>query len=138
MWQYLCCSDVPDFCRPTIHRYNAETLQKKERNPLLDICYMSLQSRQQTSITNMSSNDNQVQSTFFGTMSLRLTDGATSIFVDAFLTRPSLSKLFTSRTAPDADLIRRTLQRAKMTSVNALFVTRSRLDHAPDAPEVIK
>jgi hypothetical protein len=99
---------------------------------------MSLQSRQQTSITNMSSNDNQVQSTFFGTMSLRLTDGATSIFVDAFLTRPFLSKLFTSRIAPDADLIRRTLQRAKMTSVNALFVTRSRLDHAPDAPEVIK
>lgn len=86
----------------------------------------------------MFSNVGQVQCTFFGTTSLYFTDGITGIFIDAFLTRSALSKLFTSDISPDPELIRETLQRGGVENLDAIFVAHSHFDHAMDSPEVIK
>ena len=42
-----------------------------------------------------------ITSTFYGTSSVHLTDGETSIFVDAFLTRPSFARLVVGRLRPN-------------------------------------
>ena len=81
---------------------------------------------------------NVVRTTFFGTSSIYLASGTTSIFIDAFLTRPSLSTLQTSLIGPDKDTIRRILSIAAIKHLDALFVAHSHFDHAMDAPDVIK
>lgn len=81
----------------------------------------------------------KVQCTFFGTSSVYLNDGNTGIFIDAFLTRPSLLKLKANEDiAPDTDLIRETLQRGNVDKLDAIFTAHSHYDHALDSPEVIK
>ena len=86
----------------------------------------------------MTSNKGQVQCTFFGTSSVYLTGGATGIFIDAFLTRPGLSKLKANEDiGPDAEVIRKTLQRGHVDKLDAIFVAHSHFDHVMDSPEVI-
>jgi L-ascorbate metabolism protein UlaG (beta-lactamase superfamily) len=101
--------------------------------------YIELYRRNESSLSsNMANKNAKVQSTFFGTSSVYLTDGTTGIFIDAFLTRPPLSKLKANEDiAPDADLIRETLQRGNVTKLDAIFVAHSHFDHAMDSPEVI-
>jgi L-ascorbate metabolism protein UlaG (beta-lactamase superfamily) len=86
----------------------------------------------------MAETSERVRCTFFGTSSLYLTDGTTGIFIDAFLTRPSLSTLEHEPIKPDIDLIKKTLERGAVKRLDALFVAHSHYDHVMDSPEVIK
>ena len=64
----------------------------------------------------MAETSERVRCTFFGTSSLYLTDGTTGIFIDAFLTRPSLSTLEHEPIKPDIDLIKRVPRRVCIVS----------------------
>lgn len=87
----------------------------------------------------MANKNAKVHCTFFGTSSVYLNDGNTGIFIDAFLTRPSLLKLKANEDiAPDTDLIRETLQRGNVDKLDAIFTAHSHFDHALGSPEVIK
>lgn len=79
-----------------------------------------------------------LRSTFFGTSSIHLTDGRSSVFIDAFLTRPSLLKVALGRIAPEPARIAQTLARGAVSSLDAVFVAHSHHDHAMDAPEVVR
>lgn len=86
----------------------------------------------------MADQNAKVQCTFFGTSSVYLTDRVTGIFIDAFLTRPTLSALKANKDiGPDVELIRETLQRGNVNKLDAIFVAHSHFDHAMDSPEVI-
>lgn len=79
-----------------------------------------------------------LRSTFFGTSSLYVTDGRSSVFIDAFLTRPPLLRVACGRIAPDPARIAQTLARGLVSSLDAVFVAHSHHDHAMDAPEVVR
>ena len=79
-----------------------------------------------------------ITSTFYGTSSVHLTDGETSIFVDAFLTRPSLARLVVGRLRPSDSEIDAALGRGGVDKLDALFVAHSHYDHLMDAPAVVK
>ncbi|WP_092151981.1 MBL fold metallo-hydrolase [Corynebacterium mycetoides] len=77
-----------------------------------------------------------ITSTFYGTSSVHVTDGDTNIFVDAFLTRPSLARLVFRRLEPDEAIIDAALARGGVDKLDALFVAHSHHDHLLDAPRV--
>jgi len=79
-----------------------------------------------------------VRATFFGTSSLYLTDGTSGIFIDAFLTRPSLFKVLFGKIRPDIGHIRKALADGNVGAVDALFTGHSHHDHALDSAEVLK
>ncbi|GIZ43157.1 hypothetical protein CKM354_000639500 [Cercospora kikuchii] len=79
-----------------------------------------------------------VKTTFFGTTSVYVTDGSSSIFIDAFLSRPSLLRVAFGKLGPDITLIKETLRSANITRCDGIFVAHSHYDHALDAPEVAK
>jgi L-ascorbate metabolism protein UlaG (beta-lactamase superfamily) len=79
-----------------------------------------------------------VPCTFFGTTSIYITDETTSIFIDAFLTRPPLEKLAHGTIAPDVDIIKGTLDQAGIRQLDGLFVAHSHFDHVMDSPTVVK
>src|SRR2546430_407574 len=80
-----------------------------------------------------------VRSTFFGTSSVHVTDGASGILIDGFFTRPSLLRVTLGRPiSPDLGLIADTLARGGIEHLDALFVAHSHYDHALDAPEIVK
>lgn len=73
---------------------------------------------------------------FFGTASLLITDGRTSIMTDGFLTRPGKLNLLFARIAPDRARIDDVLKRAKISKIDAIFVSHSHFDHALDSAAV--
>ncbi len=79
----------------------------------------------------------RVRVTFFGTTSLHVTDGSTSLCIDAFLTRPSLPRVALGRIAPDRAVIADALERGGVGALDAVFTAHSHYDHALDAPEVV-
>ncbi|WKD58064.1 metal-dependent hydrolase [Corynebacterium capitovis DSM 44611] len=79
-----------------------------------------------------------IQCTFYGTSSVHLFDGRTSIFIDAFLTRPSAGSLIFRRISPNEDKIGRALRRGGVDKLDALFVAHSHFDHVLDSAAVLK
>ena len=77
-----------------------------------------------------------VQATYFGTSTVYLHDGATSVLIDGFLSRPSLPRVLFTRIGPDARRIDAGLRRSNVDRVDALFVAHSHYDHALDAPTI--
>ncbi|MCP2192873.1 L-ascorbate metabolism protein UlaG, beta-lactamase superfamily [Williamsia deligens] len=79
-----------------------------------------------------------MRATFFGSSSILLTDGTSSVMTDAFFSRPSLLRIRFGRVAPDLARITDTLERARIDSLDAILVAHSHVDHAMDAPEVAR
>lgn len=78
-----------------------------------------------------------VRSTFFGTSSIYLTDDEHGIFIDGFLSRPSLLRIGFGRISPNQNVIARSLERGNVTTLDAVFTAHSHFDHAMDSAEVI-
>lgn len=81
-----------------------------------------------------------VKVTFLGVSTMLLSDGQTSLMVDAFLTRPG-SKLaipLTRKVAPDPEVVERVLRRLGVERLAAVLVTHTHYDHVMDAPEVAR
>jgi L-ascorbate metabolism protein UlaG (beta-lactamase superfamily) len=82
--------------------------------------------------------DGSVRCTYFGTSTIHLTDGSTSLLVDGFFSRPALLRVATGRPlAPDPERIEASLARGGIQRLDALFVAHSHFDHAMDAGEVV-
>ncbi|MET8997739.1 MBL fold metallo-hydrolase [Amycolatopsis sp. NPDC004169] len=72
---------------------------------------------------------------FAGVSTVLVTDGASAVLVDGFFSRPSPLKMAT-RVAPDRRRIEEALRRLGVTTLDAVLVAHSHLDHALDAPVV--
>lgn len=79
-----------------------------------------------------------VTATFFGTSSIHLTDGESSIMTDGFFSRPSLLRVRFGKCAPDLRRISDALTEGGVAELDALFVAHSHLDHVMDSPEVAR
>lgn len=79
-----------------------------------------------------------VRATFLGTSSVLIRDGATSLLVDGFFTRPSLVRVVTTRIGPDRRIIDACLARAGIDSLDAVLCAHSHYDHALDSPVIAK
>ncbi|MFE9873726.1 MBL fold metallo-hydrolase [Micromonospora sp. NPDC005686] len=86
----------------------------------------------------MGSSGASVESIFFGTSTVHVSDGTSGILIDGFLSRPSLLRVALGRVAPDLGRITSALSRAGLTRLDALFVAHSHYDHVMDAPVVVK
>lgn len=73
---------------------------------------------------------------FLGVCTVLLDDGETPILIDGFFTRPSAGRVIFGQVAPDRALIARSLARAGITRLAAVFTVHSHYDHAMDTPEV--
>ncbi|WP_105360396.1 MBL fold metallo-hydrolase [Corynebacterium camporealensis] len=78
-----------------------------------------------------------IASTFYGTSSVHITDGISDIFVDAFLSRPSVKELALGKLTPNDEAIDWALRRGGVEKLDALFVAHSHHDHLMDAPRVV-
>ena len=78
-----------------------------------------------------------IASTFYGTSSVHITDGISDIFVDAFLSRPSVKELALGKLTPNDVAIDWALRRGGVDTLDALFVAHSHHDHLMDAPRVV-
>jgi L-ascorbate metabolism protein UlaG (beta-lactamase superfamily) len=76
--------------------------------------------------------------TFLGVSTLLISDGTTSLMTDGFFTRPAKRAVFLGRVAPDPEVVGRTLERAGVRELAAVFAVHSHYDHAMDSPEVAR
>lgn len=79
-----------------------------------------------------------VTARYFGTSTLLISDGQTTMMTDGFFTRPSLGTMLWGELTPDIALIADTLAKAEVEALAAVIVVHSHHDHALDAPEVAK
>ncbi len=80
----------------------------------------------------------RVTVTFLGVATLLISDGETSLMTDGFFTRPPKTRVFFGRISPDPDRIARSLERAGVRELAAVFPVHSHYDHAMDSPEVAR
>lgn len=73
-----------------------------------------------------------LRATFFGTTTVLLTDGVSSILIDGFFTRPSWWRMLRGNLSPDTEEIDFALSKAPRT-IDAIFVAHSHHDHAMDS-----
>lgn len=71
---------------------------------------------------------------FLGTSSVLLTDGATAVLGDGFVTRPGALRVLTGPIAPDREIVRSAIDRLGVSELAAVFCAHSHYDHALDAP----
>jgi L-ascorbate metabolism protein UlaG (beta-lactamase superfamily) len=71
---------------------------------------------------------------WLGAAGVYLTDGDTTLLVDPFFTRPTLTRLVLGKLRPEPTRIRSALKRAGVDDVDAVIVTHAHFDHALDAP----
>jgi L-ascorbate metabolism protein UlaG (beta-lactamase superfamily) len=76
--------------------------------------------------------------TFLGVTTLLISDGETSLMTDGFFTRPPKRSVFLGRIVPNPDRIARSLERAGVRDLAAVFPVHSHYDHAMDSPEVAR
>lgn len=77
-----------------------------------------------------------VRVTFLGVSTLLVEDGDTTLMTDGFFSRPGLPRALFGRLRPNRARVTETLERARITDLDALFVAHSHYDHALDAPIV--
>lgn len=75
---------------------------------------------------------------FFGTTTIWISDGETSIMIDGFFSRPSLPQLLLGKIEPNEYRINKALARGSVKKLDALLVAHSHHDHAMDAPTVAR
>jgi L-ascorbate metabolism protein UlaG (beta-lactamase superfamily) len=80
----------------------------------------------------------RVTVSFLGVATLLISDGETSLMTDGFFTRPPKRSILVGRIAPDPDRIARSLERAGVRELAAVFPVHSHYDHAMDSPEVAR
>lgn len=83
---------------------------------------------------------NSLTATWFGVTAVLLADGEHAIFIDPFFTRPPglLNMARNATIAPDEALIRQSLARANVKTLDAVLVSHSHFDHAMDAAVVAR
>ncbi|MDI6795444.1 MAG: MBL fold metallo-hydrolase, partial [Desulfatibacillaceae bacterium] len=74
-----------------------------------------------------------VKAIFLGTNSLAVTDGASTILIDPYFSRPSRLRLLAGSIAPDSALVKQVLAQSGIGRADAVLVTHSHVDHALDA-----
>lgn len=79
----------------------------------------------------------ELRTAFAGVSNVLVTDGASAVLVDGFFSRPSPLKLAT-RVAPDRRRIGECLRKLDVTSLDAVLVSHSHVDHVLDAPVVAR
>jgi L-ascorbate metabolism protein UlaG (beta-lactamase superfamily) len=79
-----------------------------------------------------------IRARFFGTTTLLIDDGETSLMVDGFFSRPPFTAVLFGKIAPDEARIDRALQRGQVKKVDALLVAHSHYDHALDSAVVAR
>lgn len=79
---------------------------------------------------------NSLTARFFGTTTIALTDGTTTIVTDGFFSRPSLNKFLFGPLEPDAKRIFAAIDYGGLNEVDAVFVAHSHHDHAMDSAYV--
>lgn len=76
---------------------------------------------------------------WFGTTNFVISDGQTNLLFDPFFTRPSLSRvLFGGELKSDPLLIKETLEKSGIKSINSIFISHTHYDHALDLEETQK
>jgi L-ascorbate metabolism protein UlaG (beta-lactamase superfamily) len=80
----------------------------------------------------------RVTVSFLGVATLLISDGETSLMTDGFFTRPPKRSVFLGRIAPDPERIARSLEKAGVDRLAAVFPVHSHYDHAMDSPEVAR
>lgn len=80
--------------------------------------------------------EESVKAIYFGTSTILITDGVTSIMTDGFFSRPSAAQLLIGKLEPDRAIIRKALVAAGITKVAAVIPIHSHHDHAMDSPEI--
>jgi L-ascorbate metabolism protein UlaG (beta-lactamase superfamily) len=80
----------------------------------------------------------QVRVSFLGVATLLISDGETALMTDGFFTRPPKRSVLIGRILPDPDRIARSLERAGVGRLAAVFPVHSHYDHAMDSPEVAR
>jgi len=82
--------------------------------------------------------EHPVKAAFFGTNSLVVTDGKTTLLVDPYFTRPGKGKLLAGKVAPDAAKVRAALAEAGVKQADAVLITHAHVDHVLDAAEAAR
>jgi len=82
------------------------------------------------------SKENELTVQFTGNTNLLFSDGKTNILTDGFFSRPSAFTVLLGKVAPDSTVIKYCLQKAKITTLDAVIPVHSHYDHAMDAPMV--
>lgn len=78
----------------------------------------------------------EVSVTYAGVATLLFSDGYTSILIDGFFSRPSLSQVLFSRIAPDDAAIAAATAAMRIEELAAVFCVHSHYDHCMDSPAV--
>ncbi|MEI2414135.1 MBL fold metallo-hydrolase [Ligilactobacillus salivarius] len=71
---------------------------------------------------------------FIGTTMLLFDDGIDQILVDGYVTRPAITRTFTTKLSTDKQVADRVLKDFKMDRVRGIFVSHSHYDHVMDVP----
>jgi L-ascorbate metabolism protein UlaG (beta-lactamase superfamily) len=79
-----------------------------------------------------------IRAQFFGTATILLGDGETSVLVDGFFSRPAMATVLFGKVAPDEARIDRALSSGQVQKVDALLVAHSHYDHALDSAVVAR
>lgn len=77
-----------------------------------------------------------VTTVFAGVANVLVTDGTSSILVDGFFSRPSLTRTIVGRLRPSRPRIEEALDRLGADRLDSVLVSHSHFDHALDAPVV--
>jgi L-ascorbate metabolism protein UlaG (beta-lactamase superfamily) len=110
---------------------------------LLAIAFVVVQSQRHPSLAPYqsltlppASGNEGVRLRFAGVATLVFDDGETTWMTDGFFSRPGKLQTFTSKIAPDTELIAKQLQRLGVTRLAAVVPVHSHYDHAMDSPVV--
>jgi L-ascorbate metabolism protein UlaG (beta-lactamase superfamily) len=80
--------------------------------------------------------DDKLYARFFGTSTLYISDGTTSIMIDGFFTRRGYISTLFNRMKSSEELVIKTLRNANLDTVDILLVGHSHYDHALDSEKV--
>ena len=82
--------------------------------------------------------DGDLTMRFIGTSGIVLSDGADTVVMDGFVSRPTLWQLLRGRVSSDAAMVQQVMNMTQVTNLSALMVTHSHYDHAMDAASWVK
>ena len=85
---------------------------------------------------NKKSSNSLFTATYLGASSILISDGATTILTDGFITRPSMYSLLFTKIKPDKKHIKKTLKKINIKKIDAIITLHSHHDHAMDSAVV--